>query len=44
MRDSDGFVLCHHGRQIRCLECGDEYESDIAGWRLVPGVDGGQGE
>jgi hypothetical protein len=41
MRDSDGFVLCHHGRQIRCLECGDEYESDIAGWRLVPGVDGG---
>jgi hypothetical protein len=29
MRDSDGFVLCHHGRPIRCLECGDEYEAEL---------------
>jgi hypothetical protein len=36
MRDSDGFVLCHHGRPIRCLECGDEYEAELS-----RGVDGG---
>jgi hypothetical protein len=36
MRDSDGFVLCHHGRPIRCLECGDEYEAELS-----LGVDGG---
>jgi hypothetical protein len=36
MRDSDGFVLCHHGRPIRCLQCGDEYEAELS-----RGVDGG---
>jgi hypothetical protein len=29
MRDELGFVLCHHGRPIQCLECGDEYESEL---------------
>lgn len=37
MRDADGFVLCNHGRPIRCLECGDEYEAELS-----CGVDGGQ--
>jgi ribosomal protein L37E len=29
-KDSDGFVLCHHGRPIRCLECGADYERELA--------------
>jgi hypothetical protein len=32
--DVDGFVLCSHGRPIRCIECGDEYARDLA----QPGV------
>jgi hypothetical protein len=44
MRDSDGFVLCHHGRPIRCLECGDDYEAELS--RDVDGgaVDDAPGE
>lgn len=25
VRDNDGFVLCHHGRPMACIECGEEY-------------------
>jgi hypothetical protein len=28
--DTDGFVLCSHGRPIRCIECGDEYARALA--------------
>ena len=28
-RKADGYVLCCHGRPIRCLECGDEYAAEL---------------
>lgn len=29
MRDDLGRVICHHGRIIACLECGEDYEREI---------------